>query len=608
MGNNSPSNCQCLIRIGGWHIVLQLEQQELLEYSVEPAYKEGGYTLAVYGEHKKRYILSKYYPKKEAIAQLKEDFGNRQTIWMLIGFGMGYMASEILNQVGEDVHIIIAELNEDLLQDQIEVANDLKQSNKPNVQFFIGRDAEKLTSILKSTIPKTELHNVRVVVLESYLTYYPEYCRTLLCIIDKYLVEMDIGINTAINLRRRGIQNTLSNRYAMQNGYDLSVHCDKYQGIPALIVSAGPSLNKNIHLIKEFKGIILCVGRTLSTVLAQGVKPDFVVSVDPSDKIYETFGTSKEHDIPLVTIIEGNDKVVKTSNGPRYFLYNSAVVSGILNLRVNPTLAMSGTVASLCLSTAHYMGCEPIVFIGQDLAYTDDKRHSTLASDNLIGLGDNNARNYIPEKEIRYIKSYDGGVVPSEPVLISFLTWIQNFIKENPNTYINATEGGAFIYGAQHMPLKECIERYCIAEKPEITHVFFKGNEKLDVDKNINEATINLKKILKLSKSIKNDYDQLITEYEKYKGINKSFIYKIMKHIETSDAAILKISNSETLIKILLEDIELLVGLEVDNKEPINEAADRRLVRNLRLNHIFYQHLENGIEQLIIIIKGAMKQ
>ncbi len=581
---------------------------ETLEYSIESAYKEDGYTLAVYSENKKRYILSKYYPKKDALAHLKDDFRNKQTIWVLIGFGMGYMVRELLDKVGEDVQIIAIELNDQLLQDQLEIASDLKQRNKPNLQFFVGSDKEKLASILNNTIPRTELYNVQVVTLESYLTYYPQYCKTILSVIDKYLLEKVIGVNTSLNLRRQGIQNTLSNRYAMQKGYDLSVHCNKYKGTPALIVSAGPSLDKNIHLIKEFKGIILCVGRTLSTVLAQGIRPDFVVSVDPSDKIYETFGTSKVHDIPLITIVEGNDKVVKTSNGPCYLMYNSAVVASILNLRVNPTLAMSGTVASLCLSTACYMGCEPIVFIGQDLAYTGDKRHSTLTSDNLIGLGNNDVKAYVLEKEMRYIKSYDGGVVPSEAVLISFLTWIQSFIKDNPRTYINATEGGAFIEGAVHMPLKECIACYCITEKPEVSHTLFKGNEKQDVDKNINEATVSLNKILKFSRTLKDDYSQLIKEYEDYKGQRKNHIYKIMKLIETGDAAILKVSNSEGLIKILLSDIELLMGLDVQNKEPINETADQRLVRNLRLNHIFYQHLEEGIEQLIMIIEGAMNQ
>lgn len=538
---------------------------------------------------------------------MKEDLGNKQTIWILIGFGMGYIAKELLDKVGENVQIIVAELNEQFLQSQLEVIRDFTQRNKPNLQFFLGADREKLASILKNTIPRTELHNVRVITLESYLTYYPEYCRNLLSVIDKYVVEMLIGINTTINLKRQGIHNTLSNRYAMQKGYDLSVHCNKYKSVPALIVSAGPSLDKNIHLIKEFKGIILCVGRTLSTVLAQGVRPDFVVSVDPSDRIYETFGTSKEHDIPLITIVEGNDRVLKTSRGPCYFLYNSAVVSTILNLRVNPTLAMSGTVASLCLSTAHYMGCEPIIFIGQDLAYTNDKRHSALTSDDLIGLGNNNPKNYVSEKLIRTIKSYDGGIVSSDAGLISFLTWIQKFIKEHPRNYINATEGGAFIEGAEHISFRECIERYCITEKINISHTLFKGNEKKDVDKNINEAILSLKKILKLSKAIKNNYRQLIQEYENYNGVRKKNIYKIMKCIENNDADILKIPNSQALIKVLLSDIELLMGLDVNNKEPINETDDQRLVRNLRLNSTFYQYLEEGIEQLIDIIKGVIK-
>ena len=60
---------------------------------------------------------------------------------------------------------------------------------------------------------------------------------------------------------------------------------DKYKGKPAIIVSAGPSLRKNKHLLKEMAGkaVIIAVQTTLQPLLEMGIEPNFVTSLDYHD-------------------------------------------------------------------------------------------------------------------------------------------------------------------------------------------------------------------------------------------------------------------------------------------------------------------------------------
>ena len=56
-----------------------------------------------------------------------------------------------------------------------------------------------------------------------------------------------------------------------------------YQRIPVVIVAAGPSLDKNIHILKEFQGkcLIICVDIVLFKLIENGIRPDFVINIDP---------------------------------------------------------------------------------------------------------------------------------------------------------------------------------------------------------------------------------------------------------------------------------------------------------------------------------------
>lgn len=107
-------------------------------------------------------------------------------------------------------------------------------------------------------------------------------------------------------------------------------------------------------------------------------------------------------------------------------------------------------VATTGLDVAIKMGCNPIIFVGQDLAFTDNKTHSK----------DIFSKDIIENNNLRDVEDIYGNTVKTSKNLYIYLRWIQNRIyKEEDIQFIDSTEGGAKIKGTKVMRLSEVIDK-----------------------------------------------------------------------------------------------------------------------------------------------------
>ena len=585
------------------------EEINQVSYDIECSPKTNEYTLVLKSDNKQKYALSKYGPRENALKMLGEDWGNRSTIWILFGFGFGYMLEEIVRFVGRDTRILIVEPNKLLLNEQIGLCNKDEVLKGNNIRIITYENFSNLRNILNEFIPCSEFNNINIRCIDSYMEYYNKSIGYVLKQIKEVRDRGQINFNTILNNEGCCIVNTIKNRYSLKECYDLSCHKDKYSNIPALIVAAGPSLQKNIEQIRKFNGIIIVIGRTMTPILEKEIKVDFVFSLDPFDVIHETFGKYKEHDIPLVTLTEGNWRVVEGSKGPKYFLGNNSTSMGLLGIKVNPGLSAYGSVSTMCISTATYMGCNPIILVGQDLAYTGGKKHSDVAIiDSEIGE-ENLVINLTKHPTI---KGYYGGEVESDYAWISVIRWIETYIQEANKArdkeiiYINATEGGAYIEGALHLSLKETIEKYCIHKKPSIKHVILNENSQIDVDQQLKVGLKKLRAINRLLGIGKEYYKRLAIQYDNCKKTDKQEILRLIKKIERIDRDIMNIEDSNKLIEILMEKVKIVLSTSNNSKEPLNETEEERRLRACNLNCETYEYLFNESRKLIDFIKGEI--
>lgn len=585
-----------------------MNKQDEVVFKIELSKREAHHTIFFENAFAKQYVLSKYQPKRDAINQLGEERGNKQTIWVILGFALGYMVKELLEDVAQELEIIVIEPNEKLLEAQMNYEENEKLRNKDNVHFICGENFGDLREKIKQCIPNAELSNIKIVPVKKYLEYYCDYYNNIKSILEEVIMYKVVDRNTTLKYANLFTKNVIQNRYDICEGYDLSIVKGQLKDVPALVVSGGPSLNKNIEFIKKFKGIIFVGNRTLSPVIAEGIEPDFIVALDPENIAHSTLGDNADNHIDMIVTDQCNHKVIEAHKGKKYFVNTHSGAEDLLGVNVNGGIAMGGSVATLCTSVAQYMGCNPIVFIGQDCAYTDMKVHAEVCSNQKM---DKNTSNDIQSqnRELIQIEGYYGDKVWSSYDLISFLRWFENFIKKDENTtYINATEGGAKIEGAYNEPFSDVVERYKDIIKPDLKQYNSKLNHDINVDSNLAQVNELLKGVKKEVVKAKKASEELEKEYKVYYGKRIKQINALVCIMDEVDEYLKKDRQLINFTKNIFTRYEILRSSIIEQKEGIHESEYDKGLRIARHCYAVYSNIADTCEEITTLIEEYGKQ
>jgi hypothetical protein len=277
---------------------------------------------------------------------------------------------------------------------------------------------------------------------------------------------------------------------------------ESFIGLPAVIISPGPSLDKNIHLLSSLKGraLLIATAQAAKALQKAQVVPDIVAVADPGDIAYFLDGVDASKIDALMVGVSCNPQFYNTY-GPRFkhtfcFNANTQVDRWVSELFGDTTFISSGGSISLdCLFIAMHWKCKEIILVGQDLSFADGKQYSDHSANSEArvnvpdGVGfikySNISEEYERQFTIRGTNSIDrlekviklpgyyGGEVVTRGDYAQFhndfekLASIEN-AKPNPVRLINATEGGAYIQGFEHIPLAEAIDIYMPKEQQKI--------------------------------------------------------------------------------------------------------------------------------------------
>lgn len=227
---------------------------------------------------------------------------------------------------------------------------------------------------------------------------------------------------------------------------------------PALIVSAGPSLNKQLPLLAQNQHLftIFAVDTVWPILNTHGIVPDYLVALDPvTPPSWPRDGLSP-HTRLVTDMIASPNMVWSHDRGHIMTCADGHIAETLGFLGARPgRLGVGGSVATLAFNMAVHMGANPIVLIGQDLALTGGKDHAdgylfTYSSEMLQGRSD---KGYD-------VEGYYGGRVRTERQLLAYKSWFEDRFKELPEVMvINATEGGARIAGSLQIPFAQVCEQ-----------------------------------------------------------------------------------------------------------------------------------------------------
>jgi len=223
----------------------------------------------------------------------------------------------------------------------------------------------------------------------------------------------------------------------------------------AILVSAGPSLDKNIKDLLAAKGklFIIAVDTAIRPLLQAGVMPDLFITVDPVKDLFlfEQEGVSQ---VPMVLSIDVRNGVSKIHSGRHFYILNSGDYMANIMKRYDKKVISTtsgGSVATDAFVLLRKMGFDTIVLAGQDLAYPGNRSHAKAAYDDEVDRKDGI---YFEVEDIY------GGQVLTRMDMNHYRRWFEDQIAAAPTLHvIDATEGGALIHGTEVMTLKDAIAR-----------------------------------------------------------------------------------------------------------------------------------------------------
>ena len=349
---------------------------------------------------------------------------------------------------------------------------------------------------------------------------------------------------------------------------------DKYKGKTAVVVSAGPTLDKNIETIKKYRDniVLITVGTAMKALDKNGITPDFLCIIEANDCSKQIAGLDLTN-INFITEPYANPNLRKFEFKKTYSHISSNLpvnsfwcdLSGVKNKEYES----KGTVSYTALNVARILGCSKIVLVGQDLAYIEGQCYSkdSAYKDLVCSYNEETKKWEITAKdfenfcmslgnyddpEIRknkaieriqslnsalyYVKGINGDMIPTESVYAAFIRPLSEFTERYPDReYINTSLVGAQIDGFKNIPLEEALKDTEIIENRELNTDF-----KYDVQsikENLFKAKESLKPSLLIIEEIKKISKNLKNDINRYKNVTQE-ILKSLKRLSTGYMAL----------------------------------------------------------------------
>jgi hypothetical protein len=223
------------------------------------------------------------------------------------------------------------------------------------------------------------------------------------------------------------------------------------EGVPAVVVGAGPSLDLSLRDLAAAQGkaLILAAASALGPLARAGITPHVAFALEAADESRQFAGAQQQRSI-LAAASSGHPQHFAGWAGPKALFHLQPWLAGLAGQGV--CLPTGGHATSAAFSLALLWGCDPVILVGQDLAFTGGRTHAQ----NRPG-GEDEAR-----PETTKVPAIGGGIVETSHIMLSYITWYQESasylrVRAPERRVINATAQGAQLPGFAHQPLAEAL-------------------------------------------------------------------------------------------------------------------------------------------------------
>ncbi|EOH8853281.1 motility associated factor glycosyltransferase family protein [Campylobacter jejuni] len=392
----------------------------------------------------------------------------------------------------------------------------------------------------------------------------------------------------------------------------------------AIIVSTGPSLTKQLPLLKKYanKATIFCADSSYPILAKHNIKPDYVLSLERIPLTSEFFNNDfGEFDKDIVFVCAGvvHPKTIEYLKNKTFIITQKILAFPYyINLKDFSYAAIGFSVAHMAYEFATHLNYKNIIFIGQDLAYAEDGFSHTKDYSNL----DKHEGHFQRDKGKFQCLAYGGnGKAESSEVWTMFRFFLQDTISRNIiSTTYNCTEGGARIEGTIEKPFLWACENLLDKDlnKP------FEKLEPLSLNKQ-NEFLLkayykvyqSIKHCRDFSKILSNDFNNIQNIYLNLNKKENDLNLAIRKIDEFKNKLenIKQMQDLYEILSTLLIQFELnLARIYVLNPKTKEDAFNKSILwikEHLEFMELVYGHIkaqENALIKNILPLEEKLKE
>lgn len=510
---------------------------------------------------------------------------------IVFGIGFGYHL-EVLLTGFKNKKVIIVEPDINLFYHIISIRN-LELIIKKS-EIFLDEPIQSVLERINLLLWDTEQGGIQCEPFEVYGFMFEGLWEELRSKFIKQAENFNVDFSTKRVFGELWTANSLANSLKIKEASNFQGLIGKFAGVPGVLVSAGPSLRKNINLLKEIKNnaVIMAAGSAIRILEEYDITPHFMVGIDASEAEAELHRKVRSKDIYFIYTNQIATGSVESYEGPK-FLMNYPVdnfTSEFLKFsNIKSEYVLSGpSVANSCGDLLFKMGCNPIILVGQDLALTGKAVNDNESVD----------PNLVLEKDVF------GQPIYTNIVFLSMRNWFESYfdkIKDRAQLY-NATEGGLNIENVKNSRLDELIPLIRSTESDIdglIANIHSQSRFSHDVDNKLKEFKKRLITEMNKFERLFDEQEGIVDSIAKdiyHPSKNKNLFNKMAKRVSEITDMLMESAYYNILLRNLVDIDFYLIKLEVDR-------ATKEYTDFNKLKQIF----TTAMKRQIILVKDKTK-
>lgn len=556
------------------------------------------------------------------------------SIHLIYGIGLGYLFQLVAaNSVGT---VILYEPDLNILKiafSLVDFSNDISKNN-----VFVTTTFDKLGEYIYK---KSNTKNLpQMLSTASYrelnTTVFNKLVETLQRMIGSYSLDLKYTQEKFYPL----VKAIIKNIPYLTNEIPLAKIKDFYKGKTAVVVSAGPTLDRNIQTIKKYREniVLIVVGTAMKALAAHNIKSDFLCIIESFDSSKQLQGVDLT-DVNFVTEPYSNPKL-RSFKFKRVFSHISNNMplnkfwSNIISEDCSEYIS-KGTVSYTALNVARILGCKKIVLVGQDLAYIEGQCYSKdsaykelecrlnpeadkweITAKNIEDFA--NALSALPDLEKRidlakrrlknlnnslyFVTGINGKQIPTESVYAAFIKPLSEYSKLFADReYINTSLEGAQIDGYKNLSLEEALKDSTPIETRNIES-HYNPNKEAIKNKLVTEINL-LKELLPEIEIGKNSVRALNNDFKRYKNPT----VEVLKRLKKISAIFLELSSAHT--NSLFDFITASEKINIDYSMKMAKEFNTETIASFILQFSKYFNIaEKRINEIEVLLKNAIEE